>query len=241
MADPRVDEAGLKWPSLPSSSSPSSSSGGTGGFLKSLLSGGGGGDPYTQAFNNIVDIGGKIGSLFTPDKKKQTAASAQQAIEKTVLQIQDAVNNGTMDPSAAMTQLQQLKAQIATMGGSDPDMQQASMRANLIVTQVMGNIQTKLTGDLSKPIGGSLSGDVTQQKQRIGTGVRNMLAGTDAGNDFATQSPLLANLLKPIQGPNDRIQPTMDAIQSASPHTTLPPISPYKAPVIASPLKDKLY
>lgn len=238
MADPRVDEAGLKWPSLPSSS-PSSSSG-SGGLLNGIL--GGAGQEYAGLANNLLDIGGKIGSLFSPDKKKQTASSAQQAIETTVLQIQDAVNAGTMDPSAAMTQLQQLKAQVASMGGSDPDMQQASMRANLILTQVMGNIQTKLTGDLQKPINGALPGDPTQQKQRIGTGVRNMLAGTEQGAQFAEQSPLLAGLLKPVAGPNERVQGTLDTIHSSLPYKTPDPITPYKAPIIGgSPLKTRLY
>lgn len=217
----RIDEAGLKWPSL--STSPTAS-GGAGSFLKSLI-GGAGSNPYLTAFNNLFDLGGKIGSIFTPDRSKQSASTLQQNVERTAMQIQDQVNSGQMDVDAGIAALTALQRQTAAMSG-DQNMANGAQMASMTINQVMGNLQSRRNSQNSAPLSsGPLKGDASSQKAQVGTAMRNYFTG--AGASGLEGSPIEA-LTKPVQSPFERLPQAQTSLNQVAPQVKLPELGAKK-------------
>lgn len=219
----RIDEAGLRWPSLPSASP--SSGGGLGAILKGGL---GAAAPWASAIGSGIDIVGKIASLFAPNTDKTTATKLQQNIEKTATSIEQMVKSGQMDVDAGIAALQALQRQATTMGGTQENAN-GGATANLTVTQVLANLTNERNARNSNPLnGGALNGDASSQKARVGTAVRNYFTG--AGNSGIEGSPLEA-LTKPVQSPTDRLPATGDALKQFAPNIAIPDLGK-RAPVV---------
>ncbi len=103
--------------------------------------------------NKAVQDVAPIAGLFrtTPTgQDKNTAAGLQQNIEKTALSIENLVNSGQMRPEAGLTALDSLERQGIQMGiikgasGTGTAFAAGGQGADLIVTQVKANIQSRV-------------------------------------------------------------------------------------------------
>lgn len=202
-------------------------SGSSGGFLGGLSSLLGAVNPVLAGVGTAIDSIGPIASLFKPNDDKRSAASLQQIIEKNAIEIQNLVEAGKLAPEAAIAQLQQLQQQAAGIRGT-PELQQAGIRASLIVGNALSTIKTKfisgLSGDFMDSTGSrfNLTGSPTEQKARLGTGLRNyaldtnlgaQLKGTPVGNAMDTLS-------KPATDPTARFKEISPLAQDFQPVDT---------------------
>lgn len=197
-----------------------------GGGLNGLLSMAG---PIGSAIGGAIDFAGPLIDLFKPNKEKQAAASLQQLLEKQAMEIQQAVNSGQMDPDAALIQLQGLQERTGSIGGT-PELQQAGQRANIIISNVMMGISSQRTNKLNDWFTApqnkqTLGGSSQFQKERLQSGIRNALAGTDVGQDFANQSPIYNQLINPVKSPFERFGQAQDLVGK------LPQIGSVKKPL----------
>ena len=174
---------------------------------------------YSEAINNLIQLGGSIAGLFRPNTEKRTAATLQQNLEKVALSIQEQVNSGELDVDSAIASLEALQRQASTMGGTQENINGGQM-AGLIINQVLGNLRGRRNTQNTAPLNkGALTGSPESQKARVGTAIRNYFTG--AGESGLEGSPLLG-LTKPVTSPFDRLPGAAGALQSASPDVQLP-------------------
>jgi len=149
--------------------------------------------PFIAGGLGAVDI--ISGLIPRANKGRIKAAVLQQNIEKVAVDIEQRVANGTLDPDAALHTLQQLQLFTQQLAATpdDADLQRAGQMANLIITQVSGNISSQRTRTLAQPFRNRFSteqgiedtrgtfGTPTFQKERLATGLRDFFTGTPGG------------------------------------------------------------
>ncbi len=193
--------------------------------------------PGLNIATGIMDAAGPIMQLFRKSPQgqdREKATGMQQNIETTALQIQDAVNKGTMRPEAAMIALDQLLKQAGGMGGEGGQTGDRSNfaaggnTAGTIIAQIKGNVQSGMMNRNESYVNSpwkeqsddgstdpnaamrtlNLPGATeSMKKERLRSGLMNYMTGADSSLGNST----FGNALKPTS-PYDFLGGAQDAL-----------------------------
>lgn len=170
--------------------------------------------------NPATGIAQSVGTLlapFRPDKKRIDAANMDQVLTRAAIGIQEAVNRGEIDVEAGLAQLDSLRASVASLASSqDPNMQRAAAGANINITNVAADLQSRRNKQASAPLSGGLSGSPGMQSEQVRSAIRRALIGQGEGE---LDSSPLGTLMAPRRRPTEMLPELRDTVESISPST----------------------